>query len=67
MFTNHRERRNRRAFANAQAAWDNATDPLWGGPDHDDEDCSDDEQDGARLEADQARDRPAVEVDLPER
>ncbi len=38
MFTNQIERRNRRAFASAQAAWDNATDPVWGEPDPEPED-----------------------------
>ncbi len=46
MHTTFRERRNRRAFASAQAAWDNATDPVWDEPDSapDDEPEEDEEE-----------------------
>ncbi|WAB91998.1 hypothetical protein OSS47_28435 [Pseudomonas citronellolis] len=37
MHTTFRERRNRRAFASAQAAWDAQKDPLWDEPDTDDQ------------------------------
>lgn len=56
MFITHRERRNRRAFSNAQLAYDMAIDPLWDRPDPEPEDepeeASDDQQDREGLEVD---------------
>ena len=60
MFTTYRERRNRRAFGNAQLAYDLASDPLWDQPDPDPDDepeeASDDHQNREGLEVDPAGD-----------
>jgi hypothetical protein len=45
MFTPYRERRARRAFGCAQAAWDSAEDPLWNSPDPDPDELAEPEND----------------------